>query len=110
MDDVDTQQWIHPAGFVDVATLEEARQKIRSHDWAKKAVDELTESVQPWLAQSLDRIESLMPKRKMQVYWLLMCPVCQERLRFDPFNDREVMCQRCDEDPRAKSSNPRRYI
>ncbi len=97
MDDVDTQQWIHPAGFVDVATLEEARQKIRSHDWAKKAVDELTESVQPWLAQSLDRIESLMPKRKMQVYWLLMCPVCQERLRFDPFNDREVMCQRCDE-------------
>ena len=97
MDDVDTQQWIHPAGFVDVATLEEARQKIRSHDWAKKAVDELTESVQPWLAQSLDRIESLMPKRKMQVYWLLMCPVCQERLRFDPFNDREATCQRCDE-------------
>ena len=97
MDDDDMQQWIHPAGFVDVATLEEAKQKIRSHDWAKRALDELTESVQPWLAQSLDRIESLMPKRKMQVYWLLMCPVCQERLRFDPFNDREATCQRCDE-------------
>ncbi len=97
MDDFDMQQWIHPAGFVDVATLVDIKQKIRSHDWAKKAVGELRESVQPWMAQSLDRIESLMPKRKMQVYWLLICPVCQGRLGFDPFNDREATCQRCDE-------------
>ncbi|MDE2997635.1 MAG: heparinase II/III family protein [Gemmatimonadota bacterium] len=88
--------WIHPAGFVDVATLEEIRQKVRRHDWARKAVKELRASVQPWLEQPIERIESLMPKRKMQVYWLMICPVCQERLRFEPFNDREARCLRCD--------------
>lgn len=93
----DKHQWVHPAGFVDVATLEEIRRKIRTQDWAKKALDELRESVQPWLAQPLERIESLMPKRKMQVYWLLMCPRCRERMRFYPFNDREVTCLNCDE-------------
>ncbi len=93
----DRRQWVHPAGFVDVATLEEIGPKIRTHDWAKTALDELRESVQPWLAQPLERIESLMPKRKMQVYWLLMCPRCRERMRFYPFNDREVTCLNCDE-------------
>ena len=96
MGDSEMRQWIHPAGFVDVATLEEIKQKIRRHDWAKKAVVELRASVQPWLEQPLERIETLMPKRKMQVYWLMICPVCQERLRFEPFNDREAMCHRCD--------------
>ncbi|MDE2888117.1 MAG: heparinase II/III family protein [Gemmatimonadota bacterium] len=96
MGDSDKQRWIHPAGFVDVATLEEIRRKIRFHDWAKKAAEELRASVQPWLEQPLDRIETLMPKRKMQVYWLMICPVCQDRLRFEPFNDREATCRRCD--------------
>ena len=91
------QRWIHPAGFVDVATLEEIGRKIRSHGWAKKAVDALRAGVQPWLEQPLERIESLMPKRKMQVYWLLMCPRCRERMTFYPFNDREVTCLKCDE-------------
>lgn len=96
MGDSEMRQWIHPAGFVDAATLEEIRQKVRRHDWAKKAVEALRASVQPWLEQSLERIETLMPKRKMQVYWLMICPVCQERLRFEPFNDREARCHRCD--------------
>ena len=96
MGNFDKQRWIHPAGFVDVATLEEIRRKIRSHDWAKKAARELRPSVQPWLERPLEQIESLMPKRKMQVYWLMICPVCQERLRFEPFNDREATCHRCD--------------
>ena len=90
------QQWIHPAGFVDVATLDEVGRKTWTHAWATKALDELRESVQPWLAQPLERIESLMPKRKMQVYWLLMCPQCRERMKFDPFNDRDVACLSCD--------------
>ncbi len=96
MRESEKQRWIHPAGFVDRATLEEIKQKVRRHDWAKKAVDELRASVQPWLEQPLERIETLMPKRKMQVYWLMICPVCQERLRFEPFNDRKATCHRCD--------------
>ncbi len=96
MENPDTQRWIHPAGFLDLATLEELKQKIRSLDWAKKVVEDLNADVQPWLAQPLERIEALMPKRKMQVYWLMICPECRERLTFDPFNDKEATCPRCD--------------
>ncbi|MDA0745509.1 MAG: heparinase II/III family protein [bacterium] len=91
-----TQGWVHPAGFVDVATLEEMKGKAKSLGWARKVVEELEVGVQPWLAQSMERIEELLPKRKMQVYWLLICPECRERMPFDPFNDQDATCTKCD--------------
>ncbi len=51
--------------------------------------------MQPWLGQPMERLDALMPKRKMQVYWLMTCPNCLERLPFDPFNDRDVTCTHC---------------
>jgi len=87
--------WVHPAGFLDVATIEEIKRKAGALDWARRVVENLDAGVRPWLAQPLERIEALMPKRKMQVYWLMVCPDCMERLPFDPFNDRDVVCQPC---------------
>jgi len=78
-----------------VATIEEMRRKAASLKWARKVVEDLSAGVRPWLDQPLERIEALLPKRKMQVYWLLICPECRERLPFDPFNDRDVVCRPC---------------
>ena len=87
--------WIHPAGILDVATVRDIKRKSESLDWAGKIVKELDAGVHPWLAQPMERLEALMPKRKMQVYWLMVCPDCLERLPFDPFNDRDVTCRHC---------------
>ena len=89
------QDWKHPAGFLDIATLGEIEGKIDSLDWAKKVIEDLDADAQPWLSQPLPRLEQLMPKRKMQVYWLLVCPECTTRLTFDPFNDQEARCPDC---------------
>jgi hypothetical protein len=87
--------WIHPAGFLDVATIKEMRRKVASLEWAHAVVKDLDAGIQPWLAQPLERIEALLPKRKMQVYWLMTCPNCGERLPFDPFNAKDVTCLKC---------------
>lgn len=78
-----------------MATLEEMRRKAASLKWARKVVADLDAGVRPWLDQPLERIEALLPRRKMQVYWLMFCPDCMERLPFDPFNDRDVACRPC---------------
>jgi len=87
--------WVHPAGFLDVATLAEMKQKAGTLDWARRVVEGLDAGAQPWLEQPLDRIEELMPKQKTQVYWLMTCPECRGGLRFDPFNDQEATCIQC---------------
>ena len=87
--------WVHPAGILDVATLAEMKRKTESLDWAGRVVQSLDAGVQPWLAQPLERIEELMPKQKTQVYWLMTCPECRGRLRFDPFNDEDAPCRAC---------------
>jgi len=87
--------WVHPAGFVDVGTLAEIRHKRDTQDWAKNVLASLDQSVQPWLAQPLERLEALLPKRKTQVYWLLLCPECRQNLPFDPFNDQDATCRSC---------------
>ncbi len=91
----DARGWMHPAGFLDVATLEEIKGKIETLDWAKNVVETLDAAVQPWLNQPIERLEQLMPKRKMQVYWLLICPECTARLPFEPFNDQDATCPTC---------------
>jgi len=91
----EAQGWVHPAGLLDVATLEDMRRKAESLDWARAVVDKLDAGVQPWLSQPLERLEELMPKEKTQVYWLMTCPECRGRLRFDPFNNEEATCRQC---------------
>ncbi|MSS71034.1 MAG: hypothetical protein EXS64_06065 [Candidatus Latescibacteria bacterium] len=103
------QGWVHPAGLLDVGTLEEMKRKAGSLAWARKAVEEMDADVQPWLAQSLERLEALLPKRKMQVYWLMTCPECLTRLPFDPFNDREVACQKCHKTFSLDQTSPATY-
>ncbi len=88
--------WVHPAGLIDVSTLDEVRRKRDTLEWARDVLSGLDRGVQPWLEQSPDRLAELMPDRRMQVYWLLMCPNCKERLRFDPFNDTDALCAHCD--------------
>ena len=65
------QDWVHPAGFLDVATLKDIKRKSESFDWARKVVEDLDAKVQPWLAQPLERLGKLLPKRKMQVLSLI---------------------------------------
>ena len=89
------QEWVHPAGLLDVATIEEMKRKSESLDWAREVVDGLDAGVQPWLAQPIERLEELMPKRKMGVYWLMICPECRGGLPFEPFDDAEATCPRC---------------
>src|SRR5690349_5816911 len=74
--------WIHPAGVLDVATLKEMRRKCDNLEWARNVVKGLDAGVQPWLREPLERLEALLPKRKMLVYWLMICPNCNERLPF----------------------------
>ncbi len=105
----DGRGWIHPAGFLDVATVEEMKRKAAALEWAHLVVEGLKAGVQPWLAQPLERIEALMPKRKMQVYWLMKCPEDREGLPFDPFNDREVACPRCHKTFPLERRSPAEY-
>ena len=88
--------WIHPAGFLDVATLQDIKRKSESLDWARQVVEDLDAGVQPWLAQSVERLDALLPKRKMQVYSMLICPECRGGLQFNPFNDQDATCRRCE--------------
>jgi hypothetical protein len=71
------------------------KRKAESLDWAGRVVQSLDAGAQPWLVQPLERIEELMPKQKTQVYWLMTCPECRGRLRFDPFNDEDGPCREC---------------
>ncbi len=87
--------WTHPAGLIDVATLEEIRHKCETQQWAREEIERLARQAQPWLDQPIERLAELLPKRKMQVYWLLICPQCRERLPFEPFNDETASCPRC---------------
>jgi len=89
------EEWVHPAGLLDAGTVEEIKRKTETLDWARRVVDGLKAGVRPWLEQPIERIEELMPKRKMQVYWLMICPECRGRLPFEPFNDKEATCPRC---------------
>jgi hypothetical protein len=87
--------WVHPAGYEDVATLEDIKRKGASLEWARAALKGLDAGVQPWLAQPLARLDELMPKRKMKVYWLTVCPKDRAYLPFNPFNDKDVVCPQC---------------
>ncbi len=87
--------WVHPAGLIDVATLQEIRHKRDTQAWARDVIDGLDRGVQPWLEQPVDRLEALLPKHKVSVYWLLICPDCRTQLRFDPFNDQAATCAHC---------------
>ena len=89
------QDWVHPAGFLDVATLKDIKRKSESFDWARKVVEDLDAKVQPWLAQPLERLGKLLPKRKMQVYSMMICPECRAGLQFNPFDDQKAACPRC---------------
>ena len=89
------QGWVHPAGFLDVATLEDIKRKCESLGWARKVVEAMDAGVQPWLTQSVERVGELLPKRKMQVYSMMICPECRGGLQFNPFNDREAACRQC---------------
>jgi transposase-like protein len=85
------------------------KRKAGSLAWARKAVEEMEADVQPWLEQPLERLEALLPKRKMQVYWLMTCPACLARLPFDPFNDREAACQKCHKTFSLDQTSPAKY-
>ncbi len=89
------EEWVHPAGLLDAGTVEEIKRKTETLDWARRVADGLKAGVRPWLEQPIERIEELMPKRKMQVYWLMICPECRGRLPFEPFDDKEATCPRC---------------
>ena len=84
---VRAQDWTHPAGLLDVATIEEMKHKSETLDWARRLADSLDAGVQLWLTEPIERLEELMPKRKMSVYWLMICPDCRRRLPFEPFDD-----------------------
>ena len=88
-------EWVHPAGLIDVATLAEIRRKRDTQPWARQQLDLLDRGVQSWLAHPMARLEELMPTRKMQVYWLLLCPACRKGLRFNPFDDQNAGCPTC---------------
>lgn len=103
------QGWIHPAGFLDVITIEEIKHKAASLEWAQKVVADIDTGVRPWLNHPLERLEALLPKSKMQVYWLMICPVCRERLPFDPFNDLDVTCQPCNKTFSLDQRSPATY-
>ena len=102
-------EWVHPAGPLDVATLDDMKRKCESLDWARKVVEDLDREVQPWLAQPRERLDELLPRRRMSVYWLMVCPECRGGLRFDPFNNKQAACLRCgktaDLDQRSPASN-----
>ncbi len=87
--------WVHPAGLIDRATLDEVRHKRDTQPWAQAVIGGLDRGVQPWLAQSSERLEELLPRGKVQVYWLLICPECRGRMTFDPFNDQTATCEVC---------------
>jgi hypothetical protein len=89
--------WVHPAGLIDASTLDEVRQKLDTLEWARNVLSGLDRGGQPWLKQSPDRLAELMPDRRMQVYWLLMCPDCREQLPFDPLNDTDALCAHCNQ-------------
>ncbi|MGD9496013.1 MAG: hypothetical protein AB7Y46_06870, partial [Armatimonadota bacterium] len=98
--------WRHPAGLIDIATLEEVRHKQQTQAWARAVIEALDREVQPWLAQPVERLEELLPKRKTQVYWLLVCPQCRGSLRFDPFDDQAATCPSCGRTWRLSEQSP----
>ena len=77
-----------------MANVEKIKRKSETLDWARRVVDGLDAGVQPWLAQPIERIEQLMPKSKMGVYWLMISPECRGRLPFEPFDDARATCPR----------------
>jgi len=87
--------WVHPAGLIDSATLEDVRHKRETQEWARKLLRSLDAGVQPWLEQPRERLEQLMPVRRMGVYWLLLCPDCRVSMTFDPFEDKQATCPVC---------------
>ena len=91
----DASRWRHPAGFLDGATLDEIRAKREAEPWAQRVLTSMDSGAQVWLETPIERIAELLPKKKTQVYWLLMCPECRNGLKIDYFNDQDAQCERC---------------
>jgi len=87
--------WQHPAGMVTEQTIVEVREKIQSHEWAKRTWATRNKSLERWLAVSSEELRRIFPKKRGNVYHNLSCPTDRCTLTFDPFKNDEFTCPSC---------------
>ncbi len=88
-------QWQHPAGLVTAKTLEEIRAKLKDQVWARSIFDATRASLEPWLKVSSDKLHTVFPRKRGNVYHDFSCPTDRCRLTFDPFSCDSFVCPTC---------------
>ncbi|MFH1741449.1 MAG: hypothetical protein ABIH23_20785 [bacterium] len=84
-----SEEYQHPAGYISPSSIQEMRDKYRNFDWARKIIDEKRERCDEWLSQGVEKIQSLIPRKRVGVYHLLTCPDTKVRLDYSFFDDTE---------------------
>lgn len=87
--------WQHPAGLVTPKTLEETRAKLKDQAWARSLYDSTRASVETWLKISSDKLRTVFPRKRGNVYHDFSCPTDRSRLNFDPFTCDSFVCPTC---------------
>jgi hypothetical protein len=90
-----TPHWQHPAGLVTAQTIAEIKDKLASHEWARRTYATKKSALAPWLAVPSENLRQVFPTRRGNVYHNFSCPEDRCRLVFDPFEPSRFKCPLC---------------
>src|SRR5512145_406284 len=88
-------RWRHPAGIVTDDTIAEIKSKVATRDWARKVYADRRKALAVWVEVPYERLKSVFPKKRGNVYHNFSCPSDRTRLTFDPFTSDTFKCPSC---------------
>jgi hypothetical protein len=88
-------RWQHPAGIITDDTIAEIKSKIATRDWAREVYAVRRRTLTTWLNVPYERLRSVFPRRRGNVYHDFSCPRDRSRLTFDPFTSDMFKCPSC---------------
>ena len=101
-----SEEYKHPAGYISPSTVQEMREKCRKFDWARSIIKEKRERCDEWLSQGVDKILTLIPRKRVGVYHLLTCPDTKVRLDYSFFDDTQFTSPKTGKVYRADEQSP----
>ena len=87
--------WQHPMGMVTRETIDEVREKIDNHDWARVVYEQRQDALSAWLETTPDRLRDVFPTTRGNVYHNFSCPDDRTSLTYDPFTPFAFTCPDC---------------
>ncbi len=88
-------RWSHPAGIVTDDTIAEVKSKIATREWARNVYADRRKTLAAWVDVPYERLKSVFPKKRGNVYHNFSCPADRSRLTFDPFTSDNFKCPSC---------------